>query len=183
MAINTEEFKKLHNRIGELERTNKALKSLYLLFIFITLLLAAYIIYIEVEKPPFGKWHYLNQEKLQTEQYNDYLLSRIDSISRSNDLLMENSPYYTGVFFEVQIGAFKNFDLNAYKQSLENLRSYQEDSLNKYVLGKFRDYKMAKAFQRDITKMGVEDAFIVGKINGNRVNIKQAIAASKEKKW
>lgn len=183
MTTNSEVFKQLNQRINALERNNKTLKVLFFLFVFVAFLLAAYIVYIEVATPPFGKWRFLRQEKLQTQQFNDYLLSRIDSISRSNDLLMENSPYYSGVFFEVQIGAFENFDLEAYQEALENLHFYKEDSLNKYVLGKFRNYQKAKAFQKDMMRMGVEDAFVIGKINGERVEITQAIKAAEKQKW
>ena len=180
---NTEVFKNLNKRINELERRNSLQSSLLILFIIFTVLLSGYIIYIEVEDPPFGKWKYLSLEKKQTQEYNDYLLSRIDSISRSNDLLLENSPYYPGVFFEVQIGAFESFDLNAYKKSLENLRSYKEDSLQKYVLGKFRELDQAKLFLKDIRRMGVSDAFIIAKINGERVEVHEALRAQKEKDW
>lgn len=179
MTTHSEIFKALNYQINALERSNKVLKTLFLLFVFITLLLAAFIVYIELETPPFGKWRTINEGMKQTEQYNDYLLSRIDSIGRANDLLMENSPYYKGIFFEVQIGAFKNFDLGTYQQSLENIRYYRQDSLNKYVLGKFRDYNMARAFQKDITRMGIADAFIVGKIDGNRVEIREALKAAR----
>lgn len=178
MATHSAIFKELNRRISELENSNNALKTLFLLFVFIVLLLSSYIIYIELKTPPFGKWHALNETMKQTEQYNEYLLARMDSISRANDLLMENSPYYGGIFFEVQIGAFRNFDLKAYQQSLENIRYYKQDSLNKYVLGKFRNYGMAKSFQKDVAKMGIADAFIVAKLDGKRVEIPKALKAS-----
>lgn len=180
---NTEDFKKLEGRIKDLERKNKAQTSIIVLFIFVSILLTGYIAYIELEEPPFGKWQQLSEEKKQTEQYSDYLLSRIDSINRSNNLLLENSPFYQGVFYEVQIGAFQYFDLDNYLKSLENLRGYKQDSLNKYVLGKFRDLNQAKLFLRDVRKMGVSDAFIIAKIDGTRVEVKQALEAQKRKNW
>ena len=180
MATDTEEFKRLNLRIKELERRNKSLKGIYFFYLILAVVLAAFIAYTELSEPPFGIWKQISNEKKQTEQFSDYLLSRIDSINRANNLLMENSPYYTGVFFEVQIGAFEHFDMAEYQEALENLRSYRGDSLNKYVLGKFRDYDRAKAFEKDIQRMGVEDAFIVGKINGKRVTITQALNAAKE---
>lgn len=180
---NTEDFKRLEDRIKDLENKNNSQTSIIVLFIIVSLLLTAYIVYIELEEPPFGKWERLADEKKQTEDYSEYLLSRIDSISRSNDLLMENSPFYKGVFYEVQIGAFQYFDLNEYQESLQNLRGYKQDSLNKYVLGKFRDWNQAKLFLRDVRKMGVQDAFIVAKLDGTRVEIKQAREAERTKNW
>lgn len=181
MANYTEVFKQQDQRIRDLQVRNKSLVALMAVFMIIAVLLAAYVVYIEVEDPAFGKWNRLQQEKQQTEQYNDYLLSRIDSIGRFNDLLMENSPNYAGVFFEVQIGAFRDFNLQAYQESLQNLRAYQENDLNKYVLGKFRDYTMAQAFLKDIQRMGISDAFIIAKIDGKRVDLKTALVATKER--
>lgn len=176
-------FQKQEKKISDLRKSNRSLRSLLYFFMLVFLLAIAYVVYIEVSNPPFGKWRNIMENKKQTDQYNEYLLVRIDSIARANDLLMENSPIYTGVFFEVQIGAFRNFDLAKYQDALENLRYYQEDSLNKYVMGKFRDYPTAKAFQKDIIRMGIEDAFIVGKINGQRVEISEAIKAAKDQGW
>ena len=176
-------FQKQEQKITNLRKRNRSLRSLLYFFIVVTLLLVAYVVYTELATPPFGKWKTVMNNKVQTDQYNEYLLVRIDSIARANDLLMENSPLYTGVFFEVQIGAFRSFDLNKYKDALENLRYYRQDSLNKYVLGKFRNYPTAIAFQRDIVKMGISDAFIVGKIDGNRVEISQAIKAANNQSW
>ncbi len=180
---NTEDFKRLEQRIKNLEKKNRGQTTVIVLFIILSLLLTGFIIYSELEEPPFGKWKQLSAEKKQTELYNDYLLSRIDSINRSNDLLLENSPYYTGVFYEVQIGAFQYFDLNEYQEALQNLRGYKQDSLNKYVLGKFRDLNQAKLFLMDVRKMGVLDAFLVAKINGTRVEIKRALEAQRRKDW
>lgn len=180
---NTEDFKRLESRIKSLENKNKSQTGIIVLFIIVSLLLTSYIVYIELEEPPFGKWERLADEKKQTEEYSNYLLSRIDSISRSNDLLLENSPFYSGVFFEVQIGAFQYFDLNEYQEALQNLRGYKQDSLNKYVLGKFRDLNQAKLFLMDVRKMGVYDAFLVAKVNGTRVEVKQALEAQRTKNW
>lgn len=181
MANYTEVFKQQDRRIRDLQIRNKSLIALMTVFMIIAVLLAAYVVYIELEEPAFGKWKRLQQEKQQTEQYNDYLLSRIDSVARFNDLLMENSPNYSGVFFEVQIGAFKEFNLQQYQESLQNLRTYQENDLNKYVLGKFRSYDMAQTFLKDIQRMGISDAFIIAKIDGKRVELKTALVAARER--
>jgi hypothetical protein len=51
--------------------------------------------------------------------------------------------------------------------------------MNKYVLGRFRNYKRAEAFKRDVQRMGVADAFISATIDGREVDIKDAIKASR----
>jgi hypothetical protein len=47
-------------------------------------------------------------------------------------------------------------------------------------LGKFRSFKTAQEFNNDIKKMGIADAFIVGKIDGQRVDLQEAVKASKK---
>ncbi|MFT7299236.1 MAG: hypothetical protein ACI9WO_002060, partial [Sphingobacteriales bacterium] len=49
------------------------------------------------------------------------------------------------------------------------------------TLGSFDKYVQANKFKKDIRRMGIRDAFIIGKIDGERVKIRQAIAAEKEK--
>lgn len=179
MTTNAEEFQKLNKKILYLKKKNKGIKSALVIFIILFLVLLAYLIYSEVNTPLFGKWPQIAAQKEEAEIYNEYLISRMDSITRANDLLMENSPYYTGVFFEVQIGAFKDFDLSAYESQFSSLGIDNGDPWHKYVLGKFRNFEKAEAFRKDISSMGIKDAFVVAKIDGNRVTIKQARQAAK----
>jgi hypothetical protein len=108
--------------------------------------------------------------------------SAIDSLESVNVLLAQASERQEGVFFEVQIGAFEHFNLERYKEQLAQLKSESVDQLDKYTLGKFRKYADAKNFKHDIEKMGIQGAFIVGRIDGKRVdNLDEAIKASKKK--
>lgn len=180
MSTNAEEFQKLNKRVLYLQRKNRGIKSALTLFIILFLVLLAYLIYGELKEPLFGKWPRIAGEKEELQTYNNYLIARMDSLTRANDLLMENSPYYAGVFFEVQIGAFKNFDLQAYENQFSSLGFEEGDVWHKYVLGKFRDFEMAKAFWKDIREMGLEGAFVVAKIDGKRVPLKEGIQASRQ---
>jgi hypothetical protein len=65
-------------------------------------------------------------------------------------------------------------------QELARLKKEQIDMMDKYTLGKFRTFKTAQEFNSDIKKMGISDAFIVGKVNGQRVDLQEAVTASKK---
>jgi hypothetical protein len=147
------------------------------------LLSVAYSVLSEVKAPLFGKWPKIASEnsvlKQQVEDLNA-LKPTLDSLIAANNILVEQTDVKDGVFFEVQIGAFEHFNLDKYMQELARLRKEEVDVINKYTLGKFRDFKMAKAFNEDIKKMGVADAFIVGKIDGQRVDLQDAVDRSKK---
>lgn len=82
-----------------------------------------------------------------------------------------------GTHFEVQIGAFQFFDLHKYRPGFN--KSFQEerdaDDLDKYTIAKFRSYIEAQAFKHDIIRLGIDDAWIVAKIDGKRVDINTAL--------
>lgn len=79
-----------------------------------------------------------------------------------------------GLVFKVQIGAFKYFDMNKYLSSTENFSGERHGGLNKYTIGKFRDYEMAQAFKKDIQRLGIRDAWVVPYIDGVRVTMQEA---------
>lgn len=95
--------------------------------------------------------------------------------------ILEQTTLLEGVFFEVQIGAFQYFDLTKYSESFVRMRndSDEEANLNRYTLGRFISYNQAKTFLKDIKKIGIEDAFVVGYIDGERSNIETTINAAK----
>jgi hypothetical protein len=83
-----------------------------------------------------------------------------------------------GVIFRLQIGAFQKFDINKYlSETGESFSGENADQLNKYMMGKFRDYKMAENFRDDVRRMGLRDAWIVAYRDGVRIDIKEAKAA------
>lgn len=82
-----------------------------------------------------------------------------------------------GIYFEVQIGAFRFFNLNEHlKESCIHIHHDEEDDLNKYTLVRFRSYEDATNFKQDIQIMGIEDAFIVAKKDSKRISIDEALA-------
>jgi len=167
-------------------RSRNSMLQLYLI-IFVSLFIVTlfYLIYSEVRQPLFGKWPVVAARfKVMQVKIDsiDYFKNQYDSLLESNDILSENYPTEAGVFFEVQIGAFQNFDFEKYRENLANLKSENVDQLDKYTLGKFRKYSDATSFKKDIEKMGVTGAFIVGKLDGQRIEMAEALKASKSSK-
>ena len=60
------------------------------------------------------------------------------------------------------------------------LKGENDADLDKFSLGKFRDYKMAQDFQKDIINMGIKDAFVIAKIDGKRVTVAEGLEAARK---
>lgn len=85
----------------------------------------------------------------------------------------------SGVVFKVQIGAFRNKDLQKYLDNHKNFSGdVDTDGTRKYTLGEFVDYWEADRFKKYLREMGVKDAWIVSYRNGERIPIKDALEGS-----
>lgn len=115
------------------------------------------------------------------EQLNDSLKQRIDMLQNTPQPIVGGHIEDEGLHYEVQIGAFKYFNLNQYRQAFDHLKSEAADSLDKYTLAKFRTYDESVNFKKDIQHLGIKDAFIVPKMDGKRIDIKQALLVEKKK--
>ncbi len=168
------QFQSLKQSVQRARNKAATWRGLAIIFLLTTLAAVGYLLYAEYEVPLFGRWknQLTSYDSLQREMTS--LQQEVDSLQKANDLIMETSPYYTGVFYEVQIGAFQNFNLNAYKDELVKMNIEEADTLDRFTIGKFRDFEQAQAFKRDIARLGIEDAFIVAKIDGVRVPVRQA---------
>jgi hypothetical protein len=106
----------------------------------------------------------------------DSLNILIQNQSEQIDKLRSFSPNDTsGVFFEVQIGNFKDFNLDNYLEEMANLRQEKYEGGSKFLLGKFRSYKKALLFENDLKRLGMRDVFIKGRIHGNLVSKEEAL--------
>lgn len=167
-----------------LEGTSKWKKPFIIILIlwFITLLILFYSEFmitengktkVELSTNKARNEKLLSEIQIMKSQVESYKLELAESASG-------NKERTEGVWYEVQIGAFKDFNLDQYKDSLVNMK-IDANSLKRLTLGSFDKYAQASKFKKDIRRMGIRDAFIIGKINGERVKIKQAISAEKEK--
>lgn len=82
-----------------------------------------------------------------------------------------------GTHFEVQIGAFQFFDLHKYRPGFNQSfrEEHDKDELDKYTIAKFRSYAEAQSFRNDIIRLGIDDAWIVAKVDGKRVDINSVL--------
>ena len=83
-----------------------------------------------------------------------------------------------GVVFKVQVGAFKNKNLQKYFDNNPNFGGEAgKDATDpqKLTIGIFRDYWEADTFKKYMREMGVKDAWIVPFRDGNRVDIKEVL--------
>ncbi|HEX8532302.1 MAG TPA: hypothetical protein VF646_19835 [Cytophagales bacterium] len=168
----------------ELHAAKRTLRVTMIVSLLLLVGAVGYLVFSEVKQPLFGKWPRLAQEHAAMVPQIDtlhHLKQQYDSLREVNNILVENATpsISAGVFFEVQIGAFQNFDLQKYGEDLARLRGETEEGMNKYVLGRFRNFKRAEAFKTDVQRMGINDAFIVATIDGRRVELAEAIKASK----
>ncbi len=174
METLAEQYRSMSKRNTALKKYNTLLSTWLIVAGMLLLLLMGYLFYIEYQSPLFGRFPQLEKEYETVQAGTTQLQEELDSMQRVNSMLIELSPYYTGVFFEVQIGAFESFDLEKYREGLAKLNIDSNGQIEQYTLGKFRDLETAISFQRDIRRMGIKDAFIVAKIDGKRVTVKEA---------
>ncbi len=90
--------------------------------------------------------------------------------------VVNEMDFSKGVVFKVQIGAFKNKDLQKYFDNNPNLGGEIKDGEpQKITIGIFRDYWEADEFKKYMREMGVKDAWIVPYRDGQRVEIKDVL--------
>ncbi len=90
--------------------------------------------------------------------------------------VVNSMDFSKGIVFKVQIGAFKNKDLQKYFENNPNLGGEANDGEpQKITIGIFRDYWEADTFKKYMREMGVKDAWIVPYKDGQRVEIKDVL--------
>ncbi len=117
-------------------------------------------------------------------KYNEQLDSlnlEIKQLQKQMGILLPRTKTPAGIFFEVQIGAFENFNLDAYQNELAEIRQEKHDTKNKFLLGRFAELNKALRFENDLKRLGLSGAFIVGRVDGRIVSKEEAINAHKLK--
>lgn len=147
-------------------------QAFFFISLFSILLLKGMISFSDKKSSEEFKTFYNKYDKLELLQNSleDSLAlykNRLSSILNKN-MIDRNE---TGIRFRIQIGAFKEIDLNDYKNSLIAINQESYDSINQYTLGIFRNYEKALFFLEDVKKMGFNDSFIVTTKNGRRIPI------------
>jgi hypothetical protein len=102
----------------------------------------------------------------------------VQQLRQVNARLRESSGEALAYGYEVQIGAFQEFDVAAYQGKLTHFTKIESDGLNKYVLGRFAQKEDAQRFLNDVRRMGITDAWIAGVSEGQRTTISTADEAN-----
>lgn len=167
---------------GEKNGRTTVIVGRFLLFLFVVLVVGSiwYFPFLQDEFPALKRITMgsnavatdtlLLQENYESKMAMDSLQMLNDSLRDANQILLERSNDYTGLYYEVQIGAFNNFDIAQYQQQMVELRGETNDEgVTKLTLGKFRSLKTAKQFLTDVREMGFKDAWVVAKEDGVRI--------------
>lgn len=134
----------------------------------------------------------LQQENASLKSDNTLKTDRIASLQQQvNDLTMElqnarlalqsqpsevetSAEGLRGIIYRVQIGAYKNKQIEDDLVTTENLSLEQQEDLQKIVVGQFRDYNRAQELRANLTKIGIKGAWIVSYRDGVRIPIEEA---------
>jgi hypothetical protein len=81
---------------------------------------------------------------------------------------LNNAPQ-KGTVYKVQIGLYKQFNINKYFEQPRYIGYEEVDGMNRYIISYFPDEEVAKNFVADVRKMGIKDAFVSKYIDGERV--------------
>lgn len=81
---------------------------------------------------------------------------------------MNNAPQ-KGTVYKVQIGLYKQFNINKYFDQPRYIGYEEVDGMNRYIISYFPDESVATQFVEDVRKMGIKDAFVSKYIDGVRV--------------
>ncbi len=177
------------------ENGRGALIGFLILFIILFLVSTGLLFYYQFYQGSDG-WHFTFKkqeinvsEAQQLKNNNKKLKASLDSLKSELkdketkiDMLQDNKDRQgttsaeggadiSGTYYEVQIGAFKSFDFERYSKDVTNLTFINKGGRKKLQLGKFKKPNPARAFRRDLVKLGLEDAFIVKKKNGQRIEV------------
>lgn len=76
--------------------------------------------------------------------------------------------------YAVQIGAFRNNDIELYSDSFTQFKEFEEAGFYKYSLGAFETLEEAQDLRKKVIGIGFSDAFVASYINGERQAIEEA---------
>ena len=104
------------------------------------------------------------------------------------DLNKQDKPINSNsnnIKFHVQIGAYKNSPEISYfekKYKLgEEIFTDLHNGLNKYMVGKSEEYKIARDHRERVRNKGVNDAFITAYSSGKRITVQEALMTLNQK--
>lgn len=79
-----------------------------------------------------------------------------------------------GLTFRLQIGAYNTIDLARYFADPKLITAEEVNGLNKYMIGYFDSFEIAKQVEGALKKAGIKDAWLVPYNNGSRISDDEA---------
>lgn len=92
-----------------------------------------------------------------------------------NDEVITDQQMVSGVIFQVQLGAYAQNKVDPNLATGDALDLTDQNGLQKVVVSQFRTYSNAAALRDRLKRMGVKDAFVVAKNNGQRIDVQEAL--------
>ena len=105
-------------------------------------------------------------ESSETSETVEETSSPKPKITGSSELFHQD---LAGEKYEVQIGAFRSFNFSKYNNNLVNMNVDIKNGLNQLVIGRFSTFNEACVFAKDMRSIGIQNAFVVKKVDGKRV--------------
>lgn len=117
------------------------------------------------------------EDQLRARQYSiDSMQSEVLRLKAAYEAEKKQSrlDVMPGLVFKVQIGAFRLFDMRKYAQDNPFFETEALGDINRYTVGRFRSLELAEAFQKDLKRLGIRDAWVVPFKDGVRITMKEA---------
>ncbi|WP_299064112.1 hypothetical protein [uncultured Polaribacter sp.] len=123
-----------------------------------------------------------SNSKLAAKEAAQKELVLLDSIQKiTTTLPFKNNA---DVVYSIQLGVFKNFDIDFDNNENTNFKEVITENGNAYLIGNFSTYTKATTFKEEIKKLGLKDVFLVPyNKNKERIDIKEALVLSKEEEF
>ena len=117
------------------------------------------------------------QQRAQTlTQENEQLRQQLSTMAATrNDQVDTDKQVVQGVVFQVQLGAYAQNRVDPNLATEDALELQDQDGMQKVVVSQFRTYSNAARLRDQLKRMGVRDAFIVAKNNGQRIPVDEAL--------
>ncbi|QMU63000.1 MAG: hypothetical protein GKR88_01085 [Flavobacteriaceae bacterium] len=189
--IKEEDLVKLHSELDQSEKERKKLKKGFidlklksnkafkqnknekwiLLLVFIAFIIAIVFLYMN---------HTETKKQAKKASHQTTLL--LDSIQKLS--AQDPEEIDSDVIYFVQLGVYRNLDLEFDPEQVTNFKELEKDGLKTYLIGSFLTYNTARKFKNEIKKIGLKDAFLVAyNKNKDRIHIKEALVLSNEEEY
>ncbi len=175
-----DEWQEKHQKISTENTGLKRAKKGYLIALIALGIIFLFLLYTARVKP-----FLLTNNK--TLEKSGYQLIQLDTTRTETEKLIDSTSYtaprsienYDGVIYQVQIGAFKKFDMAIHSKDFSHFNEYT-NGFNKYALGKFSTYSDATTFKNNLKKIGFKEVFLISFYEKEQIDIKEALELSNE---